>query len=112
MTFEVVYYGVISFLLFFRSTSFIYLVIYFLGCGYWVFVASLSLCLVIGAGSLLVSTLWLLIAVASLLCCGAQDWLPCGTCGIFLNEGSNPCPVHWQDSLPLDHEGRPIIQYF
>ena len=27
-------------------------------------------------------------------------------CGIFLDQGSNPCPLHWQvDSLPLDHQG-------
>ena len=28
--------------------------------------------------------------------------------GIFPDQGSNPCPLHWQaDSLPLDHQGRP-----
>ena len=26
-------------------------------------------------------------------------------CGIFLDQGSNSCPLHWQaDSLPLDHQ--------
>ena len=26
--------------------------------------------------------------------------------GIFLDQGSNPCPLHWQeDSLLLDHQG-------
>ena len=26
-------------------------------------------------------------------------------CGIFLNQGSNPCLLHWQaDSLPLSHQ--------
>ena len=30
------------------------------------------------------------------------------TCEIFLNQGSNPCPLHWQvDSLPLDCRGSP-----
>ena len=30
-------------------------------------------------------------------------------CGIFLDGGSNPCPLHWQeDSYPLDHQGSPI----
>ena len=29
-------------------------------------------------------------------------------CGIFLDQGSNPCPRHWQaGSLPLSHQGRP-----
>ena len=30
--------------------------------------------------------------------------------GIFLDQGLNPCPVHWQaDSWPLDHQGNPSI---
>ena len=30
-------------------------------------------------------------------------------CGIFLDQGSNPCILHWQvDSLPLSHQGSPI----
>ena len=30
-------------------------------------------------------------------------------CGIFPDEGSNPCPLHWQaDSQPLRHQGSPI----
>ena len=33
------------------------------------------------------------------------------TCGIFLDQGSNLCPLHWQasaaNSQPLDHEGSP-----
>ena len=29
--------------------------------------------------------------------------------GIFPNEGSNPCLLHWQvDSLPLNHQGSPL----
>ena len=29
-------------------------------------------------------------------------------CGIFLDQGSNPCLLHWQvDSLPLSHQGSP-----
>ena len=33
----------------------------------------------------------------------------CSTaCGIFLDRGSNPCPLHWQaDSQPLRHQGSP-----
>ena len=30
-------------------------------------------------------------------------------CEIFLDQGSNPCPLHWQaDSQPLCHQGSPI----
>ena len=29
-------------------------------------------------------------------------------CGIFPDQGSNLCPLHWQaDSQPLDHQGSP-----
>ena len=36
-------------------------------------------------------------------------WLSCSTaCGIFPDQGSNPCLLHWQvDSLPLSHLGSP-----
>ena len=31
-------------------------------------------------------------------------------CGIFLDQGSNPCPLHWQaDSYPLCHQGSPTF---
>ena len=35
----------------------------------------------------------------------------CSTaCGIFPDQGSNPCPLHWQaDSQPLRHQGSPHI---
>ena len=30
-------------------------------------------------------------------------------CGIFPEQGSNPCPLHWQaDSQPLRHQGSPL----
>ena len=33
--------------------------------------------------------------------------------GIFPDQGSNPCPLHWQaDSQPLPHQGSPISWYF
>ena len=33
-------------------------------------------------------------------------------CGIFLDQGSNPCPLHWQaDSQPLRHQGSPITEF-
>ena len=38
-------------------------------------------------------------------------------CGIFPDQGTNPCPLHWQaDSQPLRHQGSPqtsfIIQFW
>ena len=37
----------------------------------------------------------------------------CSTaCGIFPDQGSNPCPLHWQaDSQPLCHQGSPLIHF-
>ena len=36
--------------------------------------------------------------------CGAQAQLLWAACGIFLDQGSNSCLLHWQaDSLPLSH---------
>ena len=34
-------------------------------------------------------------------------------CGIFPDQGSNPCPLHWQaDSQPLCHQGSPFFFFF
>ena len=34
-------------------------------------------------------------------------------CGIFPDQGSNPCPLHWQaDSQPLCHQGNPILHFW
>ena len=34
-------------------------------------------------------------------------------CGIFPDQGSNPCPLHWQaDSQPLCHQGSPPYYHF
>ena len=34
-------------------------------------------------------------------------------CGIFPDQGSNPCPLHWQaDSQPLHHQGSPSAQFY
>ena len=33
-------------------------------------------------------------------------------CGIFPDQGSNPCPLHWQaDSQPLCHQGSPLTPF-
>ena len=34
-------------------------------------------------------------------------------CGIFPDQGSNPCPLHWQaDSQPLCHQGSPVVALY
>ena len=34
-------------------------------------------------------------------------------CGIFPDQGSNLCPLHWQaDSQPLHHQGSPVGSFF
>ena len=34
-------------------------------------------------------------------------------CGIFPDQGSNPCPLHWQaDSQPLCYQGSPLYSFF
>ena len=33
-------------------------------------------------------------------------------CGIFPDQGSNLCPLHWQaDSQPLRHQGSPLVEF-
>ena len=33
-------------------------------------------------------------------------------CGIFPDQGSNPCPLNWQaDSQPLHHQGSPVGRF-
>ena len=33
-------------------------------------------------------------------------------CGVFPDQGSNPCPLHWQaDSQPLRHQGSPMPMF-
>ena len=47
------------------------------------------------------------VVAAHRLCCSTA-------CGIFPDQGSNPCPLHWQvNCLALDHQGSPeIIKLF
>ena len=34
-------------------------------------------------------------------------------CGIFPDQSSNPCPLHWQaDSQPLRHQGSPMHSFY
>ena len=96
---------------------FIYLFIYFWLC--WVFVSVQGLSLVVASGG-----------HSSSQCAGLSLSRPlplrstgsrrtssvavahgpsCSVaCGIFPDQGSNPCPLHWQaDSQPLRHQGSP-----
>ena len=35
------------------------------------------------------------------------------TCGVFLDQGQNPCLLHWQaDYLPLSHQESPKNVFF
>ena len=101
---------------FFKKNLFIYIFYFWL---HWVFIAALGLSLVAASGgySLLwcagFSLQWLLLLRSTgsrcmgfsscgsralerrLSSCGAR--LSCfAACGIFLDQGSNPCPLHWQ----------------
>ena len=101
---------------------FIYLFIYLWLC--WVFVSVWGLSLVVAseghsssrcAGLSLSRPLLLrstgsrragLVIVAHRPSCSAA-------CGIFPDQGSNPCPLHWQaDSQPLRHQGSPNTLLF
>ena len=107
------------FIYLFFKYLFIYLFIYFWLC--WVFVSVRGLSLVAASGG-----------HASSRCAGLSLSWPlllrstgsrrtgsvvvargpsCSVaCGIFPDQGSNPCPLHWQaDSQPLRHQGSPIM---
>ena len=106
---------------FFFFYKFIYLFIYF--WLRWVFVSVRGLSLVVASGGHSLSRcaglslswpllLWSTgsrragsVVVAHGPSCSAA-------CGIFPDQGSNPCPLHWQaDSQPLCHQGSPC-SYF
>ena len=103
-----------SFLFFFLK---IYLLIDWLLC--WVFVSVLGLSLVAASGGH--SSSWctglslswpLLLRSTGSRHAGsvvvAHGPSRSAACGIFPDQGSNPCPLHWQaDSQPLRHQGSP-----
>ena len=107
------------FLFFLKIYLFIYLFIYFWLC--WVFVSVRGLPLVAVSGG-----------HSSSRCAGLSLSRPLSlrgtgsrragsvvvvhapscsvTCGIFPDQGSNPCPLHWQAaSQPLRHQGSPLV---
>ena len=109
-----------TFLSFFKI--FIYLFIYFWLC--WVFVSVRGLSLVAASGGhsssrcagLSLSRPLLLRSTGS-RCAGsvvvAHGPSCSAACGILPDQGSNPCPLHWQaDSQPLHHQGSPRTTFF
>ena len=102
---------------FFFFNKFIYLFIYFWLC--WVFVSVRGLSLVAASGGQSssrgagLSLSWpLFLRSTGSRCAGSvvvAHGLSCSAaCGLFPDQGSNPCPLHWQaDSQPLRHQGSP-----
>ena len=99
--------------------NFIYLFIYLWLC--WVFVSVRGLSLVVASGGhsssrcagLSLSRPLLLQSTGS-RCAGsvivAHRPSCSAACGIFPDQDSNPCPLHWQaDSQPLHHQGSPSL---
>ena len=98
---------------------FIYLFIYLWLC--WVFISVQGLSLVAASGGhsssrcagLSLSWLLLLRSTGSRRAGSVvvADGPSCSAaCGIFPDQGSNPCPLHWQaDSQPLRHQGSPKL---
>ena len=107
---------------FFFFNKFIYLFIYFWLC--WVFVSVRGLSLVEANGGhfslrcagLSLSRPLLLRGTGSRRAASvvvAHGPSSSAACGIFPDQGSNPCPLHWQaDSQPLRHQGSPGLLNF
>ena len=101
----------------------IYLFIYFCFWLCWVFVSVWGLSLVVASeghssswcAGLSLSRPLLLWSTGS-RCAGsvvvAHGPSSSAACGIFQDQGSNLCPLHWQaDSQPLRHQGNPGITF-
>ena len=107
-----------------RAEAIFYLFIYLFIFGCWVFVSVRGPSLV--AASWGHSSSWcaglppsrpLSLLSTSSRCAGSvivAHGPSCSTaCRIFPDQGSNPCPLHWQaDSQPLHHQGSPQRPYF
>ena len=99
------------------SLKYLFLVVLGLHCYAWAF----SSC---GEWGLLSSCVARASHCGGFFCCRA--WAPgtwasvlaapglgcCEACGIFLDQGSNPCPLHWQaDSYALFQQGSPRMTF-
>ena len=105
------------FFFFLKEKLFLNLFIYFWLC--WVFVSVRGLSLVVVSGGYSssrcagLSLSWpLLLRSTGSRCAGSVVVAHGPSCsaarGIFPDQGSNPCPLHWQaDSQPLRHQGSP-----
>ena len=98
--------------------KFIYLFIYFWLC--WVFVSVQGLSLVAASGGhsssrcvgLSLSRTLLLRSTGSRRAIVAHGPSCSAACGIFPDQGSNPCPLPRQaDSQPLCHQGSPLLHF-
>ena len=106
---------------FFSFLNFIYLFIYLWLC--WVFVSVRGLSLVVASGGhsssrcvgLSLSRPLLLQSTGSRHAGSvivAHGPSRSKACGIFPDQGSNLCPLHWQaDSQPLRHQGSPLMLF-
>ena len=105
--------------LFFFFFNFIYLFIYFWLCRFFVSVRGLSLVAASGGHSssrctgLSLSPPLLLRSTGSRRAGSvvvAHGPSRSAACGIFPDQGSNPCPLHWQaDPQPPPHKGSPVV---
>ena len=112
-----VYVQLIHFVFFFFNFIYLFIYIYFWLC--WVFVSVQGLSLVATSGGhsssrcagLSLSRPLLLLSTGSRRACSvvvAHGLSRPAACGIFPDQGSNPCLPHWQaDSQPLRHQGSP-----
>ena len=101
----------------FGLLAFFFFLIYLWLC--WVFISVRGLSLVVVSGGHSSSRCTglspsrpLLLRSTSSRCAGsavvAHGPSCSAACGIFPDQGSNPCPLHWQvDSQPLRHQGSP-----
>ena len=102
---------------------FIYVFIYFYFWLCWVFISVRGLFLVVASGGhssswcVGLSLSWPLSLWSTSSRCAGSVVVVHGpscsaACGIFPDQGSNPCPLHWQaDSQPLCHQWSPV-EYF
>ena len=112
-----------TYIFFNKFYLFIYLLLFFFWLC-WVFVSVRGLSLVAASGGH--SSSWcmglsllqpLLLWSTGSRCAGsvvvAHGPSCSAACGIFQDQGSNPCPLPWQaDSQPLRHRGSPYLHFF
>ena len=115
-----IWWGSCISLKFFFFFKLIYLFVYFWLC--WVFVSVRGLSLVVASGGHSssrcagLSLSWPLLLWSTGSSRAGSVVVAHGpscsvACGIFPDQGSNPCPLHWQaDSQPLCHQGSPFIE--